>query len=123
MAFVFLTGFSQTQYEMNKMAIGSFEETDKELNDVLKNILAVYQSDTVFVKNFKASQQIWITFRDAELKMKFPENPDSFYGSIHPVCVSKYLEKLTRERIKNLKVWLDGFIEGDACNGSVKPME
>ncbi len=123
MAFVFLTGFSQTQYEMNKMAIGSFEQADKELNAVFKEILTVYKVDTIFIKNFKASQPIWITFRDAELKMKFPERPDNFYGSIHPVCIAGYLEKLTRERIKNLKVWLDGAMEGDACNGSVKSKE
>jgi hypothetical protein len=36
------------------------------------------------------------------------------------MCVLFYLEKLTLERIKTLKVWIDGIEEGDVCTGSVK---
>ena len=77
-------------------------------------------TDTVFIKNLKASQRIWITFRDAELKVKYPDREPGYYGSIHPVCVASYLEKLTRERINTLRVWIQELEEGDACNGSVK---
>jgi uncharacterized protein YecT (DUF1311 family) len=105
---------------MNGAASTAYEKADKELNVLYKEIVAAYRSDTIFLKNLKTSQKIWISFRDAELKMKFPERPCRFYGSIHPVCVSGYLEKLTRERIRTLKEWLDGAIEGEACNGSVK---
>jgi uncharacterized protein YecT (DUF1311 family) len=120
LAFYFLNGQSQTQNEMNGAASTAYEKADKELNVLYKEIVAAYRSDTIFLKNLKTSQKIWISFRDAELKMKFPERPGRFYGSIHPVCVSGYLEKLTRERIRTLKEWLDGAIEGEACNGSVK---
>lgn len=116
-------GFAQTQMEMNKEANDSYRKVDKELNEIYKQILVDYKSDTVFVKNLKASQRIWITFRDAELKVKYPEREPSYYGSIHPVCVASYLEKLTRERINTLKVWIEGIEEGDACNGSVKTKE
>ena len=116
----FVSSFAQTQAEMNIDAIKSYEKSDKELNDIYKQILNRYKSDTIFIKNLKSSQKIWITFRDAELKMKFPEKIKGFYGSIQPVCVSGYLEKLTRERTLTLKAWLDGYIEGDACNGSIK---
>lgn len=111
---------AQTQAEMNIAAIDSYHKTDKQLNDIYKQILVKYKSDTIFIKNLKASQRIWITFRDAELKMKFPEKVEGFYGSIHPVCVAGYLEKLTRQRILTLSAWIDGYIEGDACNGSIK---
>ncbi|WP_367271484.1 lysozyme inhibitor LprI family protein [Nonlabens sp.] len=46
---------------------------------------------------------MWITFRDAELKVMYPETEPRYYGSIHPMCVSIYLEKLTQDRIKTLK--------------------
>ncbi len=116
----FLLAFSQTQADLNKDAYNSFQKADKELNTIYQKILVEYKSDSVFIKNFKASQRIWITFRDAELKVKFPEREPGYYGSIQPMCVSYYMEQLTKERIETLKVWLDGIEEGDGCIGSVK---
>jgi uncharacterized protein YecT (DUF1311 family) len=120
LVFVYGSIFSQTQYEMNKKANESYWIADKELNEIYQKILKEYHSDTIFVKNLKAAQRIWITFRDAELNLKYPKKQTGFYGSIHPVCVAGYLEKLTRQRIETLKIWLEGIPEGDACNGSVK---
>ena len=116
----FLFACSQTQADMNKDAYNSYQKSDKELNSTYQKILVEYKSDSVFIKNLKASQKIWVSFRDAELKMKFPEREPGCYGSIHPMCVSYYMEQLTDERIKTLKVWLDGIEEGDGCIGSVK---
>lgn len=116
-------GFAQTQMEMNQQANDSYRKVDKELNDIYKQILVEYKADTAFIKNLKASQRIWITLRDAELKVKYPEREPGYYGSIHPGCVASYLEELTNERIIKLKVWIDGLKEGDACSGSVKIKE
>lgn len=115
-----LNAFSQTQGEMNNDASESYRKADIELNEIYKAILFEYKTDSAFIKNLKASQRIWITFRDAELKVKYPETEPGYYGSVYPMCVSIYLEKLTRERIKTLKEWIDGIEEGDACSGSVK---
>lgn len=115
--------FAQTQTELNIETNNSYKKTDKELNEVYQKILSEYKSDTIFIKNLRASQIIWITFRDAELKMKYPEREPGYYGSVHPICIANYLEKLTRERINTLKVWLIGIEEGDACVGSVKRKE
>ena len=111
---------SQTQSEMNNESLNSFENADKELNDVYKKILIEYKSDTTFIKNLKASQRIWITFRDAELKMKYPEREPLWYGSMYPLCVNGYLQELTVERTKKLKEWLTGVEEGEGCGGSIK---
>jgi len=81
------SAFCQTQLEMNRESIDSFEKADKELNEVYKKILLEYRSDTVFVKNLKVSQRIWIAFRDAELNMKFPEREPGWYGSMHSMCI------------------------------------
>ena len=120
LGFVSLTGFSQTQGELNMDASESYKKADNELNEIYKSILIEYKSDTAFIKNLKASQRIWITFRDAQLKVKYPEIEQEYYGSVYPMCVSMYLEKLTQERIKTLKEWIDGIEEGDVCIGSVK---
>lgn len=111
---------AQTQAEMNAEANANYKAADTELNNLYQQILKEYKTDTEFIKNLKASQRIWITFRDAELKTKYPNRPDGEYGSIHPMCVANYLEQLTLERIATLSVWIDGIEEGDACAGSVK---
>ncbi|PSR56149.1 DUF1311 domain-containing protein [Adhaeribacter arboris] len=112
--------FGQTQTEMNEEAYSNYQKADKELNGVYKNILVKYKTDKAFLANLKASQRIWISFRDAELKMKYPEREVGYYGSIHPVCQANYLEKLTRERTNHLRTWLNGVEEGDACSGSIQ---
>ena len=118
--FFYFFGFSQTQAELNMMQYDSYKKTDKKLNEVYQAILKEYKSDTEFIKNLRASQRIWITFRDAEVKVKFPDREDGYYGSIHPLCVSLYLEDLTQDRISTLNLWLKGSEEGDGCSGSIK---
>lgn len=113
-------GFSQTQAELNSMQYESYKKTDKKLNEVYQAILKAYKSDPEFIKNLRASQRIWITFRDSEVKVKYPDREAGYYGSIHPLCVSLYLEELTLDRISTLNLWLKGSEEGDACSGSIK---
>jgi uncharacterized protein YecT (DUF1311 family) len=112
--------FAQTQLEMNTEAGNSFLKADKELNSTYNKILKEYKSDTVFIKNLKTAQNIWIKFRDAEMEMKYPLREPGYYGSIQPVCRYTYLEELTKKRTKELKIWLTGIEEGDCCSGSVK---
>jgi uncharacterized protein YecT (DUF1311 family) len=112
--------FGQTQLEMNQEEQNKYFKADKELNNVYNQILKEYKTDTVFIKNLKIAQRIWIQFRDAEMKSKYPDREQGYYGSIHPMCWSIYLTELTKERTKKLKMWLTGLDEGDACSGSIK---
>lgn len=114
------TCFGQTQGEMNKDAANRYKNADKELNSVYQKILATYKGDTAFLKNFQAAQRLWVRFRDAEVKAKYPDREAGYYGSAQPMCRFDYLTKLINERIKTLRVWLDGMEEGDVCSGSVK---
>nr|WP_290834060.1 lysozyme inhibitor LprI family protein [Flavobacterium sp.] len=113
------SSFSQTQSEINEEAYKNYKKADKELNVVYQKILKDYKSDTAFLKNLKAAQKIWINFRDAEMLAKFPDREPGYYGSIQPTCWSNYLQELTEERTKRLKVWLTGIEEGNMCSGSV----
>ena len=116
-----LTCFSQSQSELNKTAIAECKKVDIELNNVYQKILTKYKSDSIFIDRFKKTQKIWISYRDAELEMKFPaENKQAEYGSVYPMCVSHFIKKLTEERIEKLKIWLIGIEEGDICSGSVE---
>ena len=114
------SSFAQTQTELNQDAAKQSLNVEKELNRVYNKILKEYKTDTAFTKNLKKSQKIWIQFREAEMKVKYPDREADYYGSIHSMCLSSYREQLTTERIKVLQAWLDGVEEGDACSGSVK---
>lgn len=116
-----INGIGQTQSEMNYEQNKSYSNADDELNAVYKAILKEYSTDTVFIEALRTSQRIWIKFRDSELEMKFPDRGNSdYYGSVYPMCESSYLERLTKKRVKTLKIWLEGIEEGDVCSGSVK---
>lgn len=115
--------FGQTQLEINQDEHNKYVKADKELNKVYNQILKEYKSDTEFIKNFKNAQKIWIQFRDAEMKYKYPDREQGYYGSIQPMCWSIYLTELTEDRTKKLKIWLTGIEEGDTCSGSVKIKE
>ncbi|TDE00065.1 lysozyme inhibitor LprI family protein [Flavobacterium sandaracinum] len=119
--FAYNLSFSQTQSEMNQKAYKDYEKADKELNTVYQQILKDYKRDSKFILKLKEVQKAWIKFRDAEMNALFPEeNKQLEYGSMFPLCWSIELTKLTKERTKKLKVWLNGIEEGDGCAGSIK---
>lgn len=101
----------------------SYAQAEKEINAVYQKILHEYSSDKVFIKNLKASQRLWIQFRDAEVKARFPDRSPGYYGSVHATCISDLITQLTQERIKTLSLWLEGMEEGDVCAGSVRRKE
>lgn len=104
---------------MNESARTEFLRADKELNSIYQKMLKDNAADTIFINNLKTAQRAWIQFRDAEMKMKYPEREDGFYGSAAPMCWNIYLKDLTTARIRTLKQWVDGIEEGDVCGGSI----
>jgi uncharacterized protein YecT (DUF1311 family) len=114
--FICLTGFAQTQTEMNNNADEAYKKADKELNSIYQKILTENKSDSVFIQNLTVSQRNWIKFRDSEIKVKFPEREPGYYGSSLPMCISQYQAELTNERMTTLKTYLDKPKEGNICN-------
>lgn len=112
--------FSQTQLEMNEAAHKEYLKADNELNQVYQQVLKDYKDDVVFIKTLKASQRLWIQFRDAEMKMMYPTREPGHYGSIHPLCWSNYKTELTNDRTQKLRQWLAGEEEGNSCSSSMK---
>lgn len=97
-----------------------YAKAEKEINTVYQKILSEYSSDKEFIKNLKASQRLWIQFRDAEIKARYPNQTPGYYGSVYASCVSGLKTQLTNERVKTLKLWLTGIQEGDVCSGSIR---
>ena len=111
--------YAQTQSEMTYAASQDYKLADTALNDLYNKILKEYKSDKVFIRNLKESQNLWIKFRDAELKLKFPDY-SSKAGSARTMCQLFLLKDLTEARTADLKKWLEGAEEGDVCSGSLK---
>lgn len=111
---------AQTQGDLNNQTATGFQAADKQLNAVYQKILEDYADDEAFIASLKEAQRCWITFRDAQLKMKFPDREPGYYGSVLPMCEAMYLAELTQDRIKALQRWIDGVEEGDVCAGTVR---
>jgi uncharacterized protein YecT (DUF1311 family) len=117
---LFIIIISSHHISFGQQTDDSYATAEKEINTVYQKILREYSSDKAFIKNLKAAQRLWIQFRDAEIKARFPNQTPGYYGSVYAVCVSNLKKELTNERIKTLSVWLNGIEEGDVCAGSVR---
>lgn len=110
----------QSQGEINRISNNGLQGSKAELEGTINRINALYSNDQDFIAAFKISNEVWVKYRDAQLKMKFPaKNPRESYGSMYSMCFSGYLEELTRNRIKELRIWANEVQEGEVCAGSV----
>lgn len=110
----------QTQDETNAEAGRDLKKVEDTLTRMVIRIHDLYKSDKVFLSAFDQCQAQWLKFRDAELRMKFPEQSSGYYGSVLPMCEAYFLSDLTNARIKELQPWIDGAEEGDVCSGSLR---
>jgi uncharacterized protein YecT (DUF1311 family) len=113
-----------SQAGLNACAASELTKADQQLNTVWKTIQVKYKDQPVFLEKLKASQKLWLQFRDAEVAAHFPlgkgEDAGTQYGSAYPMCVSQLQTELMQQRIEQLQAWLKGAQEGDVCAGSIK---
>lgn len=112
---------AQSQGELNDCAGGKATHADQKLNQTYQAVLKKYADKTLFIDRLRKAQRAWVTFRDAQLEMKYP--PGEAAGSVEPMCVSLYKAELTEQRSNELRQWLTGMEEGDVCCGSIKTPE
>ncbi len=111
--------FEETQTGMNEHSCQIAKQTDKELNDVYKQILEKYKDNKLFISKLEKAQSAWIKFRDAHLESIYPEEDTLLhYGSVYPMCANGIMTGMTQQRIIELKSWLKGICEGNVCAGS-----
>ncbi len=113
------SGKVQNQSELNKEACDDYKKADAELNQAYQAILRDYGRDRAFIASLRKAQLAWVRYRDAHLESIYPGDA-SQYGSVMHMCRCNRLAEVTRERIKDLKQWIEGVEEGDVCAGSVK---
>ena len=113
----------QVQPQLTADSNARLKKAEAEFTSVYNKILTTYSDDKEFIKNLKESQDLWTKFRIAELKVMFPDREPGYYGNVHQMCIIDYLAELTNDRIKRLRTWLIGKVEGDVCSGSIKVKE
>ena len=86
------------QQSMNRCAALSYQQADKKLNQVYKQLTAKLEAPRV--KKLVAAQQAWIRFRDASCKF---ESSEVEGGSMEPLFFSSCLTRTTEGRIKELQ--------------------
>lgn len=96
--------FSQTQGEMNEIAMKDFKKADKELNQLYKELFKMLseKEKTVLI----IAQKNWIKFRDSHCDFEVMEYEG---GSIQPLIKYNCLETQTKNRIKDLKNILERY--------------
>ena len=112
--------FCQTQSQFNYQEGDAAKRAERKMDTVYKKILLLYAKDTLFIKNLKLSQKIWLQYSNTQLKAMFPDYGPGYYGSMFSSCVTMYSKKLTEQRIHELELWLIGNEEGEGCDGSIK---
>ena len=99
----------------------AYASAEAELNQLVDQIINIYQDDDVFVGKFKTAQAAWRRFAQAHLDALYPA-PDkqSAYGSAYNYCREQAMIRLVRLRIEQLRPWMEGLEEGNVCAGSIR---
>ena len=112
-----------SQSEMNMCAADDFAATDKQLNDVYRDVLACSAGNPLFIGKLKDAQRQWIRFRDAELEARFPVGPDEneriVYGSMYPLLWFGEKSRLTKERTLQLRTYIEDVERNMHCDRSL----
>lgn len=114
-----------TQLENNMCAGLEFEKWDEELNRLYQQIMKAREKEKVFLEKMRVAQRSWILFRDAELEAIYPPEKSRGHGSSYGMCYFTWKTILTKERIRQLRKWIDGFTDDipkeDICGGTLLP--
>jgi uncharacterized protein YecT (DUF1311 family) len=93
----------QTQLGLNACADAAYQKADSALNSAYKEIVGRLKGDAGAAKLLIAAQRAWIGYRDADCAFSSAANAG---GSIYPMVYSICLEAVTKERTKELAVFL-----------------
>ena len=93
----------QTQRGLDVCADAAYKKADAGLNGAYKAILGRLKDDGAKTKLLVTAQKDWLSFRDAECAFSASGVAG---GSIQPMVISLCLEKVTKERTKDLGVYL-----------------
>lgn len=103
LCFSCLSGFSQTQLEMNMDALKTYQKADAEMTAIYKKALKGL-TDTAQRRMLIQAQRSWIKYKEDHCRAVA-----AFYegGSMQPMVYSECKTEVTRQRIKSLQAYLE----------------
>ena len=102
LCFINVVSFGQTQIEMNRQASTNYKKADAKMALIYKKV----QMETVSDNDKKLlldAQRTWIKYKEAHCKSASASYAG---GSIKPLIYFNCLTEITRERIKQLNIYL-----------------
>jgi len=107
-----------TQADMNVCASNANQKSDKQLNDLYRQIVGLLAGDRAALELFNSAQRAWTVFRDSECKFV-----GSAYegGSIQGMVVSNCLRTLTDLRVEDFRRFVACEEGGNDCYAEFVP--
>lgn len=102
---------AMTNGEMIRCSGLSLNKEEAQLEKVYQTLIKKHNYDKAYIAKLKASHKAWLTYRDAQVDLYYPEN--NYQG--YYMCTNNLKEALTHQRINQLKRDLLVFREGDIC--------
>ena len=111
---------SQPVHESGDVALPSIRAIDAQLDSSYAEIRRLYAHDPVFLAKMETAQETFRRFRTAHLESLYPASDKALvYGRAFSRCYQIAYVAITRQRIEQLQMWIEGRPEGDVCAGSI----
>lgn len=99
--------FSQGQAEMNDRSYEIYYQSYKVKDSLVNEILKIKKNDSIFIKNFEATEKLWNAFVNEQFKIIFPEYESwetrrEIYGSQFDMRYYQFLKLYCDLRISTL---------------------
>jgi uncharacterized protein YecT (DUF1311 family) len=109
---------SAPQIDQSRNSCSDYLKVKKGLEDMVKNIQDEYAKYPLFLKKFQKAQDEWVSYRDAQLEMLYPELDKTQYGGFYPTCRCNWLVEFTNERVDFLVKFISNTNDVEACGGA-----
>ena len=96
-----------------------YRDASTEMMQVYREVKQLYASDTLFTTALTQSQASWQLFRQAQTTAMYPLAKDKT-NDLLSACECLENLKLTLDRIRQLRRWIDGEPTNKVCLGSIK---
>lgn len=100
-----------------------FDQLDRKMLDIHEEIKVQYASHENFLKKLRDAQVYWLQYRDRHIRALYPQDKKKYkeeYGDTYSQCKCDEMNRLTKLRIIELEIWLNGSDMHRGCPSSIK---
>ena len=98
------------------------DRLDKKMLEVIDSIENKYFDQEAFLNRLRDAQIFWIQYKDRHVRALYPLNKNYYsktFGVDYNECKCAEWARLTKNRIEELSIWLDGASRYDECPASI----